>query len=93
LREGRRANEKKVACVAHPDLIANDWAINSCHLVPECDDDRHVSESDPFSFGLIVYQHLMGQPAFPSDRAQRSVALRIVHKEHPVMFDSVVMPV
>jgi hypothetical protein len=38
---------------------------NSHYLVPECDDNLITSESDVFSFVLILHELMVGKPAIP----------------------------
>jgi serine/threonine protein kinase len=65
-------------------------SVNSKYLAPECYDNRYFLASDVFSFGLILYELLTGQSAFPNELTQQQIALRIVvNNERPEIPESV----
>jgi TPR repeat protein len=61
-------NNPKIPSPPHSRQDPNWPSINSCYLAPECYDHHYSQMSDVFSFGLIVYELLVGHPAFPKTR-------------------------
>jgi serine/threonine protein kinase len=53
-------------------------SIDSHYLAPECYDNHYYPESDVFSFGLILYELLVGQSAFPKQLNQQQIAYRLI---------------
>jgi serine/threonine protein kinase len=63
---------------------------NSHFIAPECYDDEGSTESDVFSFGLILYELIVGQPAFPLEIEPQRLAKLIVGDDfRPQIPDSV----
>jgi serine/threonine protein kinase len=60
-------------------------SFDSRYAAPECYDNRDLPASDVFSFGLILYELLVGQSAFPEDLTQHGIAIRIINNERPVI--------
>jgi hypothetical protein len=54
---------------------------NSYFVAPECYDDEGSTESDVFSFGLILYEVIVGQSAFPPEMKPERLAKLIVFKD------------
>jgi serine/threonine protein kinase len=48
------------------------------YLTPEHFDGEIVSESDVFSFGLILYELIVGKPAFPRSMGENGVAKALI---------------
>jgi serine/threonine protein kinase len=43
----------------------NITSFDSCYLAPECGENKIVPENDVFSFGLILYELIVGEAVFP----------------------------
>jgi serine/threonine protein kinase len=58
--------------------------VDSHYLAPECYDNQSFLESDVFSFALILYELVVGKPAFSKNLKQQAVAkLLIVENVRP----------
>jgi hypothetical protein len=70
---------------------AVDWhSIDSRYLAPERYDGTFRCASDVFAFGLILFEILAGQPAFPESLSPRQVAFKItIEGVRPEIPDSV----
>jgi serine/threonine protein kinase len=65
-------------------------SIVSHYLAPECYDNQYSQMSDVFSFGLIVYELLVGKPAFSTELSFYQIAqILAVKDERPVIPDFV----
>jgi hypothetical protein len=53
----------------------------SHYLAPECYDDVAVPETDVFSFGMILYELVIGRSALPKSLNLLEVGCRLVVKE------------
>jgi serine/threonine protein kinase len=52
-----------------------------CSLAPECSGNRYTRTSDVFSFGLIDYELLTGQPGFDQDLTRFQMTHKVVVDE------------
>jgi serine/threonine protein kinase len=69
-----------------PNAKQNWPSVDSHYLAPECYDNEYGWESDVFSFGLILYELVTHQPAFPKKLTQWAVAkLLVVDNERPTI--------
>jgi mitogen-activated protein kinase kinase kinase 9 len=72
--------------LALPNIDERWRYINSHYLAPECYDNEYSWESDVFSFGLILYELVAREPAFPKDLSQYAVAkLLLVEDTRPTI--------
>jgi serine/threonine protein kinase len=76
--------------VLQPGLYGS-WPSVDCHyLAPECYNNLYFPESDVFSFAMILYEILVGQPAFPKELNVHQMAYKLViTDERPVIPKSV----
>jgi serine/threonine protein kinase len=69
------------------------WASVDYHyLAPECYENHYYPESDVFSFSLILYELLVGQPAFPKHLTVYQIALKVVIKDERPDIPKFVLP-
>jgi aurora kinase len=69
------------------------WPSFDCHyLAPESYDNRYYPESDVFSFALILYELLVGQPAFSKDLTIYQIAFKVVIKRERPDIPKFVLP-
>jgi serine/threonine protein kinase len=54
---------------------------NSYYLAPECYDHIITPENDRFSFGLILYEHIIGKPAIPKTMDPHKVGKMVVMED------------
>jgi serine/threonine protein kinase len=60
------------------------------YLAPECYDEIWTSESDVFSFGLILYEVIVGEPVFPKWESRLKIARKVLLEDwRPIIPDCV----
>jgi serine/threonine protein kinase len=75
---------------AELDHTSDQRFLDARYRAPECFDNQPTLKSDVFSFGLILYELLTGQPVFSSELQQCIVMKRLICDEaHPDIPDSV----
>jgi serine/threonine protein kinase len=77
-----------------PDPHSRDqWAyVDSHYLAPECYDNRYSMESDVFSFALILYELVVGEPPLPKSLKQQAVAKLLIMDEARPNIPDFVLP-
>jgi serine/threonine protein kinase len=53
-------------------------AVSSRYLAPECYNDIIVQEGDVFSFGMILYELVIGRPVFPKHMSSYGVPMELL---------------
>jgi serine/threonine protein kinase len=78
---------------ASDSKVNQNWpSITSHYLAPECYDNEYGWENDVFSFGLILYELVAHQLAFPKHLDQPVVAKRLVVDNMRPTIPSFVLP-
>jgi serine/threonine protein kinase len=76
---GRSTSPEKPWIFPISDSSEQKWPSGDCHyLAPECYDDVITQESDVFSFGLILYELIVGKPAIPETLGPYKVGKMLV---------------
>jgi hypothetical protein len=70
----------KIPSLIHPNAKDEIPFIDSHSLAPECYDNRHSQMSDVFSFGMILYVLLTGQPVFPKELTLNEIMFMVTVK-------------
>jgi serine/threonine protein kinase len=84
------SNEPNIPFRTDPNPNLNWQSVNVHYVAPECYDNEYGWESDVFSFGLILYELVVGSPAFSKNLSQITVVkLLVVDNVRPDIPESV----
>jgi serine/threonine protein kinase len=73
-------NNPEIPSVTHPNTRDGVLFMDSYYFAPECYDNRDSQMSDVFSFGLIGYELLTGQPVFSNELTLNEIAFIVAVK-------------
>jgi serine/threonine protein kinase len=73
-------NNAKIPSMTHPNEKDDVPFVDSYYFAPECYDHRYSQRSDVFSFRLILYELLTGQPVFSKELTPLEIAFKVAVK-------------
>jgi serine/threonine protein kinase len=82
----------EIPSVVHPNAIDGVLLLDSYYFAPECYDNNPSHKSDVFSFGLILYELLTGQPVFSNELTLNEIAFKMVMKHKLPNIPEFVLP-
>jgi serine/threonine protein kinase len=68
------------------------YSIHSHYFAPECYDNIFIPASDVFAFGLILFEILTNEPAFPANLNPYAIQCQVTRGVRPRIPDSVLPP-
>jgi serine/threonine protein kinase len=85
-------NNPDIPSLIHRNTPEGFPSIDSHYLAPECYENRYLPASDVFSFGLILYELLTGQSAFPKDLTLFEMTYKVAAKDERPEIPEFVLP-
>jgi serine/threonine protein kinase len=86
--QSRAPNRPAIPSLIYRDPVVQPFPIDFRYLAPECYDRCYFQESDVFSFGMILYELLFGQPGFSKELTRLELARKVfIDEERPLIPD------
>jgi serine/threonine protein kinase len=85
-------NNPEIPSVTHPNTRDGVLFMDSYYLAPEYYDNLYSQMSDVFSFGLILYEVLTGQPGFSKELTLAEITFRMNMKQKRPDIPKFVLP-
>jgi serine/threonine protein kinase len=86
------SDKSKIPSLTHSDPIFNRPSINFRYLAPECDDNCEDPESDVFSFGMILYELLVGRHVFSKKLTRLQITVKVAIDDERLPIPQFVFP-
>jgi serine/threonine protein kinase len=82
----------EIPSVTHPNVINGMPFVDSYYFAPECHYNSYSQMSDVFSFGLILYELLTGQPVFSKELMPIQIVFMVAVKHELPDIPEFVLP-